>query len=158
MDAYAAGYQAGVAAAWQTMREIARGRLAMDCASCPHARALLGTFHADGPVTGAGRATAPPRRIRDLTIDRATRTVTVGGQPRELTRIEFDLLELLTANAGAVLTHRLLIEQVWGAEHYATSHTLAVHIASLRRKLGDKDRSDRLIETVRGAGYRFAAA
>jgi DNA-binding response OmpR family regulator len=140
------------------MREIARGRLTPDCASCPRARVLLGTFDAEGRAHEAGRAVAPTRHIGGITLDRAARAVTVGGQTRGLTRIEFDLLELLTANAGAALTHRLLIEQVWGAANYATPHTLAVHIASLRRKLGDKAGADRLIETVRGVGYRFSPA
>ncbi len=68
-----------------------------------------------------------------------------------LTRKEFDLLALLAGEPGATLTRDEILERVWDAHWYGPTKTLDVHVASLRRKLGDPT----LIETVRGVGFRL---
>lgn len=87
-------------------------------------------------------------RIR---VDRETREVTVDGRPVELTPREFDILAHLAARPGVVHRRRDLLNEVWGTSWYGSTKTLDVHIASLRRKLGDPA----LIETVRGVGFRL---
>jgi DNA-binding response OmpR family regulator len=95
------------------------------------------------------------RRLGPLGIDLETREVSVNGQPVELTRLEFELLVALSARPRAVLTSEQLMDQVWGTDLY-DNHLVAVHIANLRRKLGDDSNEGGLIETVRGVGYRLA--
>jgi two-component system, OmpR family, response regulator RegX3 len=68
-----------------------------------------------------------------------------------LTAKEFDLLALLASDAGRVLTRQEILEAVWDAHWYGPTKTLGVHVASLRRKLGDPS----VIETVRGVGFRL---
>ena len=84
-----------------------------------------------------------------LTIDEAGRRVTVDGEAVELTRIEFELLARLAAQAGRVASKTDLLAGVWGFEGY-DQNLVEVHISSLRKKLGD---SASLIQTVRGVGY-----
>ncbi|GAA1341628.1 response regulator transcription factor [Saccharothrix algeriensis] len=106
--------------------------------------------------TRAARAAGQhPHRVvlGPLTLDPATREAAVGGEPVALTRKEFDLLALLVARAGTVVSRDLIVDQVWQAHWEAPSRTLDTHIAALRGKLGDAVR----IETVRGVGYRVAA-
>jgi len=91
-------------------------------------------------------------RLADLTLDGAARRVTRGGQPVELTRTEFDLLETLLAHAGQVLTRGQLFERVWGCDLDGTSNTLDVYIGYLRRKL-EAGGAARLLHTVRGVGF-----
>ena len=88
----------------------------------------------------------------DLELDPATREVRRGGDPIELTRTEFALLELFMLNPRQVLTRSLIFERVWGYDFGLTSNSLDVYIGYLRRKTeaGDKPR---LIQTVRGVGY-----
>ena len=88
-----------------------------------------------------------------LAIDEAGRRVTVGGELVELTRIEFELLARLAAQAGRVASKTDLLARVWGFEGY-DQNLVEVHISSLRRKLGD---SAKLIQTVRGVGYVLRA-
>ncbi len=78
--------------------------------------------------------------------------MTVDGSEVELTRKEFDLLALLVEEPGAIRTRAEIMESVWDAHWYGPTKTLDVHIAALRRKLGDPT----LIETVRGVGFRTA--
>jgi DNA-binding response OmpR family regulator len=73
----------------------------------------------------------------------------------ELTRIEFDLLDALSESARLVLTRSQLLERVWGPSWFGDDHVVDVHIANLRRKLGDDPRSPRYVRTVRGVGYRM---
>jgi two-component system, OmpR family, response regulator MprA len=91
-------------------------------------------------------------RLADLTLDGAARRVTRGGQPVELTRTEFDLLETLLEHAGQVLTRGQLFERVWGCDLDGTSNTLDVYIGYLRRKL-EAGGAARLLHTVRGVGF-----
>jgi DNA-binding response OmpR family regulator len=71
----------------------------------------------------------------------------------ELTAKEFDLLAALARDPGAALSRRRLLEQVWETSWYGSTRTIDVHIAALRRKLGDPG----WIETVRGVGFRLRA-
>jgi two-component system, OmpR family, KDP operon response regulator KdpE len=91
-----------------------------------------------------------------LSVDLARRIVTRDGHEIHLTPIEYDLLKALIAHAGKVLTHRALIQQVWGPG-YGESHLLRVHIAALRRKIERDPHEPELIETVTGVGYRLRA-
>ena len=87
-----------------------------------------------------------------ITIDDRTRHVTVDGSAVQLTPKEYGLLAFLADDAGAVRTRDEILRAVWDENWWGSSKTLDVHVASLRRKLGDPD----LVETVRGVGYRLA--
>jgi two-component system, OmpR family, response regulator MprA len=91
-------------------------------------------------------------RVSDLELDPAARRVSRGGRPLELTKTEFDLLELLMFNAGVVLTRDVIYERVWGYDFATTSNSIDVYIGYLRRKT-EAEGSSRLIHTVRGVGY-----
>ena len=86
-----------------------------------------------------------------LEVDVRAHRVRVGGEEISLTPKEFDLLALLAADPGAVRTRDEILESVWDPHWYGPTKTLDVHVASLRRKLGDPG----LIETVRGVGFRL---
>jgi len=101
-------------------------------------------------VDGAER-----REMGDLVIDPPRRSVTVRGMPVTLTTIEFDLLTTLAREAGVVLSRQRLLDRVWGMDYVGDEHVVDVHLANLRRKLGDDAAHPRYIETVRGVGFRF---
>lgn len=86
-----------------------------------------------------------------LSIDVRARKAFLAGEPLSLTAKEFDLLALLAAEHGAVLTREQIIERVWDENWFGSTRTLDVHVGTLRTKLGDK----RWIETVRGVGFRL---
>ena len=86
-----------------------------------------------------------------LRIDLSERRVWLGQQLIELTAIEFDLLVTLAQNQSIVLSREQLLEKVWGYEYFGDTRVVDVHIGHIRQKLGD----DRLIQTIRGVGYRF---
>jgi len=94
-----------------------------------------------------------PRPDTGLVVDRRTRRVTVGATEISMTPKEFDLLALLALDPGAVCERQRILDEVWDPHWYGPTKTLDVHIASLRRKLGDPG----WIETVRGVGYRLRA-
>ncbi len=99
------------------------------------------------------RAAVPDvREVGGVELDIRTRRVSVEGDEVDLTRKEFDLLALLMEEPGAIRTRDEIMETVWDAHWYGPTKTLDVHIAALRRKLGDPT----LIETVRGVGFRTA--
>jgi two-component system, OmpR family, response regulator RegX3 len=106
------------------------------------------------------RAVARRRRIDSslengrLVVDRMQHRVTLDGQPVELTAKEFDLLAVLAEEPGRAVPRQELFSRVWDPVWVGTGKTLDVHVASLRKKLGDPE----LIETVRGVGYRLAVA
>jgi two-component system, OmpR family, response regulator MprA len=93
----------------------------------------------------------------DLTLDVTARRVNRGGQPIELTKIEFALLELLLRNAGQVISYDVIRERVWGYEDAPVSNALQVFVGLLRRKLEEGGRR-RLVYNVRGVGYVMRAA
>jgi DNA-binding response OmpR family regulator len=92
-----------------------------------------------------------PQQVGGLQIDRRTRRVHTDGHEVILTPKEFDLLALLAEDAGAVVSRQQIMDEVWDPHWYGPTKTLDVHIASLRKKLGDHD----LIETVRSVGFRL---
>ena len=95
--------------------------------------------------------------VKNLVVDMATRRVTVGGKEVKLSKIEYDLLRLLARHAGKVLTHRQILQEVWGPGHENDTHYLRVYIAHLREKLETNPESPELILTELGVGYRFLA-
>lgn len=99
----------------------------------------------------AGRARTPA----GLELDEARRSVAVDGRSVELTAIEFDLLAVLARDPGVVVRRTALLDRVWGPEFVGDDHLVDVHVANLRRKLGDAPSDPRFIETVRGVGYRL---
>ena len=107
----------------------------------------------------ARRATVRPQDAGEtigagpVEIDLRGHRVTVDGEEVHLTGKEFELLVVLVRDAGAVVDRERLLREVWNTTWYGSSKTVDVHIASLRRKLGNPE----LIETVRGIGLRFAA-
>jgi two-component system KDP operon response regulator KdpE len=96
-------------------------------------------------------------RAKNLVVDLATRRVTVGGREVKLSVIEYNLLRLLARHAGKVLTHRQILNEVWGLGHENDTHYLRVYIAHLREKLEGNPESPELILTELGVGYRFIA-
>ncbi len=91
-------------------------------------------------------------RFADIDLDPSTREVTRGGEPIELTRTEFALLELFMLNPRQVLTRSVIFERVWGYDFGYASNSLDVYIGYLRRKT-EAGGKPRLIQTVRGVGY-----
>lgn len=85
-------------------------------------------------------------------MDRRTRQVWVGGTPVTLTPKEFELLALLTEDPGAVYSRQQILDRVWDPHFHGPTKTLDVHVATLRRKLGDPA----WIQTLRGVGFRLA--
>ena len=95
-------------------------------------------------------------RAEDLVVDEAARRAWRGARELELTKTEFDLLALLVENAGVVLAHGTIYDRIWGYDFGPDSKALAVYIGYLRRKTEEAG-EPRLIETVRGVGYRLRA-
>ena len=91
-------------------------------------------------------------RFADIELDPSMREVTRGGEPVELTRTEFALLELFMLNPRQVLTRSVIFERVWGYDFGYASNSLDVYIGYLRRKT-EAGGKPRLIQTVRGVGY-----
>jgi two-component system, OmpR family, response regulator RegX3 len=112
-----------------------------------------------GPRAAPAASPSPSTAIHigDLAIDSATRIATLAGEPLDLPRREFDLLHMLMAHAGNVLARNKLMDEVWGADWFGSSKTLDVHVAGLRRRLGDDAHEPRYIHTVRGVGFRFSS-
>jgi DNA-binding response OmpR family regulator len=105
----------------------------------------------------ADSAAAGVRRFGALEIDPAGREVRVAGRPVELTRTEFDVLDVLSAQPRVAFSRRQLLERVWGGDWYGDEHVIDVHVGNLRRKLDDDAAQPRYIRTVRGVGYRMGA-
>lgn len=91
-----------------------------------------------------------------LRIDLARREVSVDGEPLHLTKKEYELLRLLVASPGQVLTHQQILRTVWGPAQQDETHYLRVLVGQLRNKLGDDPAHPRFIITVQGVGYRLA--
>jgi two-component system KDP operon response regulator KdpE len=100
--------------------------------------------------------TREPVQIGDLYIDFARREVFLNGKAIELTRIEYDLLHILVTNRGQVLTHKQLLEKVWGPEYENETQYLWVNISRLRKKLEPANDSPRYIQNQLGIGYMFS--
>jgi DNA-binding response OmpR family regulator len=107
---------------------------------------------------GRGTGEAGELRVRQMRIDVGARRAWLGERELELTRKEFDLLVRLARDAGRVVTRETLMSDVWDLNWFGSTKTLDVHIAWLRRKLGDDPAAPAYIHTVRGVGFRLAAA
>ncbi|MBO0851624.1 MAG: response regulator transcription factor, partial [Pseudonocardia sp.] len=99
-------------------------------------------------------ATPPVLAAGDVVLDPARRTVRRGGEPVELTRKEFGVLEVLLGAAGAVVSSEELLERVWDEHADPFTTTVRVTVMTLRKKLGEPG----IIETVVGSGYRVPSA
>jgi DNA-binding response OmpR family regulator len=86
-----------------------------------------------------------------LAVDPARRTVRLDGHPVALTATEFDIVAMIARDPGVVVTRDQILGGVWGPAYVGDDHLLDVHVANLRRKIGEG-----LVETVRGVGYRLA--
>jgi two-component system, OmpR family, response regulator RegX3 len=117
-------------------------------------RELLARINAVTRRTGPRGLPGTALRVGALTVDAEARRALLGGDEIELTAKEFDLLAALAARPGAVVSRTRLLDEVWEGRHHVATKTVDVHVASLRRKLGDPG----WIQTVRGVGFRLRAA
>jgi len=97
----------------------------------------------------------PVLRCGDLTIDISRREVTAAGKPVKLSKKEFEILQLLTHNAGRVLTHSYILHTLWGPEHEHDTQYLRVYVGQLRAKLNDDPAKPHYIANEPGVGYRM---
>src|SRR6476469_2755167 len=95
--------------------------------------------------------------LGDVRLAPRTRTATHSDGPLDLPRRGFALLHRLMTTAGTVLPRQRLMGDVWGVDWFGSTKTLDVHVAGLRRRLGDEAQGSRYIHTVRGVGFRFAS-
>ena len=94
--------------------------------------------------------------VGDVRLDPARHEVEIRGQQVKLPLKEFELLEVLLANAGRVLTRDTLIDRVWGTDYVGDTKTLDVHVKRLRAKVEEDPSSPTRIVTIRGLGYKYA--
>lgn len=99
----------------------------------------------------------PPsvQRVGPITLDRATHTVTVDGEPADLTPTEFDVLEVLMTGPGRVYSRAEILEEVQGVAFEAYERTVDAHIKNLRQKIEPDTSAPHYVLTVRGVGYRL---
>lgn len=93
--------------------------------------------------------------VGELVVDVPRHKVSVAGQDVKLTRKEFELLKMLTQNAGRIVTHRQMLREVWGPAHVEDVHYLRIYVGHLRQKLGDDPANPQFIESEPGVGYRL---
>ena len=98
----------------------------------------------------------PSVTIGPLTIDLASRTVTLRGQRLTLTPKEYRLLQVLAQHAGNVVTHQHLLKEVWGSIHMQDTHYLRIFVRKLRQKIEPAPDSPKILVTELGVGYRLA--
>lgn len=145
----------------------ARIRVALKRAEAVRATSGVGNVGAGKGATGAGTAATSPvggsaktsavpspaaLAVGSVALDPDRREVTVGGSPIVLTAREFDVLALLMAHAGTVLTRERIAHEALGYDYVGDTNNVDVHIAHLRAKIEDAG-SARIIQTVRGVGY-----
>jgi two-component system KDP operon response regulator KdpE len=97
----------------------------------------------------------PVIEVGDLVVDLAKRSVAMAGRPVHLTPHQFDLLRVFAQNVGKLLTHRMLLQEVWGPGYADASNLLQVNVSQLRRKLEPDRAHPRYLVTEPGAGYRL---
>lgn len=117
------------------------------------ARIRVALRHAAHPDQG----TAPVFRTGSLEVDLEHRRVKVGGQEVHLSPTEYDLLKAFISHPNRVLTDRMLLQQVWGANYGSEAHYLHVYVARLRKKIEANPQSPRYLVTEPGVGYRLLA-
>jgi DNA-binding response OmpR family regulator len=116
-----------------------------------HVKAVLRRAGSEQPAPAAHE----PVIVGDLTLDPLAYTVSMAGQPLELTRRDFDMLHTLMLHAGQVLSTQDLLSNVWGAEYVGEPQVVYVHIRWLREKIeANPDKPERIV-TVRGVGYKL---
>jgi two-component system, OmpR family, alkaline phosphatase synthesis response regulator PhoP len=115
-------------------------------------RALVARVKAILRRTDATAKGGRPIQVGDLRIDPRRREASVGGRRLELRAREFDLLAALARDPGVVMTRDTLLEDVWGTDFPGETRTVDVHVAEVRKKLGEDGPQ---VETVRGIGYRL---
>ena len=93
--------------------------------------------------------------VGDLEVDLEKQEVRVGGKPVHLTPHQFDLLRVFARNVGKLLTHRMILQEVWGPGYGTESNLLRVHVAHLRRKIERDPARPQYLLTEPGAGYRL---
>lgn len=109
-----------------------------------------------GAVSSESGETTPEDellRYRDLELNTATYQATVGGHPRDLTFMEYELLRFFVENPGRAWSREQILSKVWGYDYFGGSRTVDVHVRRLRAKLGEERSA--WITTVRSVGYRF---
>jgi two-component system, OmpR family, KDP operon response regulator KdpE len=116
------------------------------------ARIRVALRHVARVQTGAD----PRFQAGPLQVDFTTRRVQLNRQEVSLTPTEYDLLKVLIAHRGKILTRQMLIKELWGAEAHARMHSLHVYVAMLRQKIEPDPERPRFILTVPGVGYRFS--
>jgi two-component system, OmpR family, response regulator CpxR len=99
-----------------------------------------------------------PMLLGDLELDHAARVVRRGGEPVNLTTVEFQLLEVLLRAAGQVVTREVLVRDVLGREFSPFDRSIDVHVSNLRKKLGPHPDGTERIKGVRGFGYLYAVS
>lgn len=118
------------------------------------ARVRVALRHASHPVGGAAE---PVVTTGELTVDLVHRRVLVAGDEVHLTPLEYRILVALAHHVGKVLTHRQLLQEVWGVSYIAHTHYLRVYMAQLRHKIERDPARPRLLITEAGVGYRLKA-
>jgi two-component system KDP operon response regulator KdpE len=103
----------------------------------------------------APRRTSAVFRTGDLEVDLEHRRVTVSGKAVELSPTEYDVLKALVSHPDRVLTHTMLVHDVWGPEYGSESHYLHVYVGRLRKKVEADPQRPRYIRTEPGVGYRL---
>jgi two-component system KDP operon response regulator KdpE len=106
----------------------------------------------------AGESSSPILKVGEITIDIDERRVTVAGAEIKLTPKEFDVLKYLMGNAGKVVTHRTLLQSVWGSQSSEQTEYLRVFINQLRKKIESDPQHPRYILTEPWVGYRFSSS
>jgi two-component system KDP operon response regulator KdpE len=105
----------------------------------------------------AGQPAEPVVEVGALRVDLDRRVVTLGGKDVHLTPSEYEVLKYLAQRAGKVITHRTLLQHVWGPEHITDTQYLHVLVSQLRRKIEPHPARPQFILTEPGVGYRFRA-
>jgi two-component system, OmpR family, response regulator RegX3 len=116
-------------------------------------RELIARIRAVTRRTSSRGSAVGPLTVGPLEVDERSRRAALEGRELELTPKEFDLLAALARDPGAAISRRRLLEDVWDTTWYGSAKTIDVHVAALRRKLGDPG----WIQTVRGVGFRLRA-
>jgi len=102
-----------------------------------------------------GAETSPRLRFGDVEVDFSRHSITRNGIPVHLTPIEYRLLGVLLSNTGRIMSHRRLMQEVWGPNHTESAHYLRIYMSHLRQKLENDPAQPTHLLTETGVGYRF---